>query len=507
MSKVKPVIQLGVNLHAAANSFEKVLVATKPNLYQRCGMLVRVIEVNDNLDHLDRQRGTPIIRQASRANLRDLASMVAAWERYLFSAQDYVPTKPPKDVIEILEARGSWALRPLFGIIAAPTLRPDGTLIRRPGYDDATGLLMVECGGKFPPIPRKPTLDQADRALDVLAEPFSDFPFNQPSDQSTVMAAILTLVGRHAVLGPVPLFSARAVVAGTGKSLLVDAITTIATGRCAPRGVQVRNDAEERKRLLSIAMAGDPAFLIDNVTYPLGNGALDAALTGITFKDRLLGTNEVVTAPWRTVLFATGNNLTFRGDTGRRAVLMDMNPNCENPEERDDFVHANLLKYLQKRRPRLFVAALTIFHAYFAAGRPSQGLSPFGSFESWSDTVRSALVWAGCADPCEGRHRIRECSDQGREDLNAALKAWHKQYGGAGKPLNEVVYQFDSGVTAKTRDLFLALGALYSRFDGKSLNARCLGHALKKVEGRIIDGLHFESSPGSSSLIWKVVEV
>ena len=55
-------------------------------------------------------------------------------------------------------------------------------------------------------------------------------------------------------------------------------------------------------------------------------------------------------------------------------------------------------------RGKYIAACLTICRAYIVAGRP--GVLPrLASFEAWSDTVRSALVWLGKADPLDTMER------------------------------------------------------------------------------------------------------
>jgi hypothetical protein len=53
----------------------------------------------------------------------------------------------------------------------------------------------------------------------------------------------------------------------------------IVTGRHAPRWAQTLDEEEERKRLMTIAMSGDAALHIDNITHPLGSGPLDMVMT------------------------------------------------------------------------------------------------------------------------------------------------------------------------------------------------------------------------------------
>ena len=44
----------------------------------------------------------------------------------------------------ILARVGEWTFPTIAGVITTPTLRPDGSLLAKQGYDDATRLLLVE---------------------------------------------------------------------------------------------------------------------------------------------------------------------------------------------------------------------------------------------------------------------------------------------------------------------------------------------------------------------------
>ena len=65
-------------------------------------------------------------------------------------------------------------MRELRGVITAPTLRPDGSLLDGPGYDSATGLLLK--AGRFSPVNLKPTHQDLRAAFATLWEPFKLFP-------------------------------------------------------------------------------------------------------------------------------------------------------------------------------------------------------------------------------------------------------------------------------------------------------------------------------------------
>src|SRR5690606_18333567 len=132
-----------------------------------------------------------------------------------------------------------------------------------------------------------------------------------------------------------------------------DAIAVAATGRPMARMSQAKDDDEERKRILSIAMAGDLMVLIDNVDRPLGGAALDSALTGTEWRDRILGKSEMVTAPLLACWFTTGNNLQLLRATLRRALPLRLESAVERPEERSVFRYDPLLAHVEREHPRL----------------------------------------------------------------------------------------------------------------------------------------------------------
>ena len=482
-----------------------------PIVYQRARRLCVIARHGTPPRWLRRQADTPIIQEASQAHLWELTTQTARWEKWDERKQEAKPALPPRWVVEVLQGRTAWPFPLLEGIVCSPTLRPDGSILAQPGYDASTGLYLDFNGTTFPRLPPSPTFDAARSALGRLAEVFADFLFatREPSPRtqnpywSAAIAALLTLVGRPAIAGNVPCFGVTAVASGSGKGLLVDVICRIGTGRCAPKMGQTLDDNEELKRLLALALEGASVCCIDNVAHPLGNQYLDMAVTAQAITGRILGQTQTAEAPWNAVLFATGNNLSYRGDMARRVVPIALDPKMEKPEERSGFTHPNLAAWVQEHRPCLAIAALTILRAYFVAGCPSQGLTPYGSFEAWADLIRNAVVWLGEADPCEGRQDLAAQTDDAYEQLAALLTAWEACYAFKGdgtspeRTINQVkqdiaLYTAATGSAARDAvpatwdDLREALVPFDRRYDGKSLHAHRIGNALRVVEGRVI---------------------
>src|ERR1051325_5093654 len=83
--------------------------------------------------------------------------------------------------------------------------------------------------------------------------------------------------------------------------------------------------------------------LIDNINRPLGSGALDTALTGTAWSERILGKSEKIDLQLLTIWYATGNNVTFKGDAARRCLHVRPDSVLEKPEYRDASKHPKLL--------------------------------------------------------------------------------------------------------------------------------------------------------------------
>jgi hypothetical protein len=419
------------------------------------------------------------------------------------------PVHPPAWLVAGVHERGEWpGLRPIEAVVESPVLRPDGTILDAPGYDPATGLLS-EPNAEFPAVPDSPTAADLKAAKETLLALVKDFPFASKDHEAAWIAALLTPLARFAIRGPCPLFVFDANAPGTGKSLLTDVIAIVATGRGMARTAYAESDEEMRKRITAIALAGDRLMLLDNIATTLGGPALDAALTGTTWRDRILGRSEMTAVlPLITVWYASGNNVALGGDALRRVVPCRLVTAAEHPEERDDFTIKDLLEHATVNRPAILVAALTILRAHHRRGAVASGLRPFGSYESWSRVVRDAVHWAFGHDPCATRDGLREAD--GETNLRRALlEGWAELDRGSpartpkgGEPgigvaraldvlANELAEQRRTGVKSAHADLIAALLEL-SRQDHLP-NARVVGKRLQALRGRVIGGQRFRS--------------
>ena len=501
----RPEIVVRNELAAMTDEAEAALLAASDlGIYQRGGVLVHVgtVGASRKIRGVRRDAAAPAIVTLRFPALVEKLDRAAKWVKLRQDTTsgewEKLDARPDQDVARGLEARASWPLPYLAGVIQTPTLRPDGTILDRPGYDTETELLYVP-NAIYPAIPAEPSREDAVRALEALREPLAEFPFVAEHHRAAALAAVLSCVARFAIAGAaVPMFGIDARAPGTGKGLLVSALAMIGAGRAPARMTAPKDDGEEmRKAILALAMEGDPCILIDNVERPLGSDALASVVSDLVVKGRLLGVSKMVESECSAVWFATGNGLRFKGDLGRRVVPIDLDAGVENPEARQ-FKRPDLLAFVARERPRLIAAALTILRAYEVAGRPAHEWgAPIGSFEEWDARIRGVCAWIGLDDPALGRARIRAEGDADLDGLRGFLAAAYEVQRESAWTVAALAQIAKGTEYAELHEALLNFG------DGEKLSTRAIGKALDRYEGRIVDGHRFRRTTRGAGGSWK----
>jgi hypothetical protein len=310
----------------------------------------------------------------------------------------------------------------------------------KPGYDRASHLYLTS--NVRISVPENPTYEDAINAIKILKAPFEEFPFVEDFHRSVALSGVLTAVIRKS-LRTAPMHGIDAPIMGSGKGLIADCASLIATGHTCVYIAQGADETEDEKRLDALLMKGCSVLCIDNVEAPLRGQRLCQLFTTESVDARVLGSSKIVTLPTAITVLCTGNNLVFAGDIVRRALVSKIDPKCERPDERD--FKRNLYEHVPTHRAELLGAALTILRSYHLAGRPCKGAyKPYGSFEEWSDWVRGALIWLGDPDPdpCLSRAEL-EKTDPVTAPLRQVLACWYKAFSDKPMKLREVVNACD----------------------------------------------------------------
>jgi hypothetical protein len=515
----RPQIELGFDYGPVLDAVEQALVGNDGGrpIYVWNNALARLSAASAHADPRIRETifdEQPVVEVAPAPWLLERMTSVAefgSWRKPANGDPILARAHPPERLSRMLAARGAWRhFRTLTGLIEAPCLRPDGSILDAAGHDAASGLVLLP-RGTFPQIPERPTKDDARRALERLCVPLGDFPFLEPCDLSAALAAILTNVGRYSIAGPAPMFFFRSPIRGSGKTLLQKIVGVIGSGRMPAMRFNIRDPGEVRKQLAALAWAGVRYVAIDNVATgeSFGNEVWAAALSTGRIEDRVLGKSETRSASLLGITFTgSGNNTTFRCDLGRRVVPVDIDPKCEQPEGRQDYAISPLDQWVVRNWRSLLVDALTVLRAHAVAGWPKHGGAPRGSFEVWDERVRGALIWAGMTDPAIGCVRIHDESDDDVMALDAVIREWNTVWGTEPVTLADVVATAH-GHGAITDGQATALREALEEFANASpkrpLSATTLGYAMRAVRGRVKSGLRFvQASKLTGDRRWKL---
>jgi len=420
----------------------------------------------------------------------------------------YLPARVPLEFSQrLLAMREAWTFPKLRAVLRHRVMRPDGSILDRPGYDGATGLY-IATEGEAPAI--RTDKEALRKAIAALWHPVSLMPYASPADAGAALALMLTAVQRP-TLPLAPLFIASAPVFSSGKTLCGE-VASILAGGDGRATVLGREEAEQEKALLSILMAGRPAVLLDNLEGVLRGAHLAALLTAETFSGRLLGSSAMVELPTRQLWVATGVNLAPSRDLLRRSLTIRLDPGVERPEQRAFPFHP--VTWTREHQAEMQAAALTIVVAAHRAGAADVPAPSIGSYEVWDRQIRRAVLWliqerlAPCemADPLLTMERERG-DDPEVARLTAFLHGWHGLVGDRPMLAADVIAKARENVTDPDCTEFLATVDEIAGVGGGHISNKRLAAYLRRHRGRITGGLVItKGAEVHAGFSWRVCE-
>jgi putative DNA primase/helicase len=469
----------GGNRHTCADLGIAALMAANVPFYQRDRKIQRIALVKAKNTNGEIMM-VPGIIPVDKATLARALGQVSIWQRFDLRMNRYIRIDPPPAVCEqILAMVGEWPFPPLQGIIQCPTLRRDGSLIDEEGYDEVTGLVLVN-SISIPPIPSAPTQEHAEQALRLLLDLLAEFPFVDDPSRAVGLSMLITPVVRGAML-VAPMHLVTAPAPGTGKSYLGDVASMIATGeRCAVESAAPEY-AETEKRLIGSALSGFPIIALDNVRDGLSGDFFCQIVERPLMNLRALGKSDKHRIPNTFTMFTNGNNASVAEDLVRRTNRAGLDANLEHPETRE--FKGDPLALVQADRGQYIAAALTIPLAYLAAGKPNP-MPPLVSFEDWSHLVREPLIWLGCGDPVATQAALRS-EDPRKVEKTQIFEAWKSDIGVGGDRRCTTKEIIDVTETrAPLREALLMVASQRFGVDRK-IDPKVLGKWLSAQEGSI----------------------
>lgn len=453
-----------------ANEHGASICPHTPFLFHRAGKLVRLAigESGPEIDEMDEDA------------VFGLMARTADWHKA--GEESITETSPPRDAARDMLAYPDLHLPMLEGVISTPVFGHKGELIMNEGYhQDARVWLSPDSTLKLQDIPAEPSPEDISAARDLLFDDLLiDFPFVDASDRAHAVAAIVLPFIRRMIDGPTPMHLIEAPTMGSGKGLLANLISIVATGAVCDARTLPESEDEVRKMVTAELMKGRPLILLDNASdrRQLYSSSLASVLTSVRWTDRKLGQSAMASVPNNALWMMTANNPNMHLELTRRCIRLRIDPRVDRPWKRTSFKHPEIATWAKENRSALVGGILMLIRAWMAAGRPLDH-ARLGSFERWSAVMGGILGVAGISGFLANLDQLYEAADVEGQAWREFTAAWWDAFRDQPKKVSEL------NEFCEQRELMLKL-----RGDGslRSQQTR-LGTTLGSCRDRSFNGL------------------
>ena len=339
---------------------------------------------------------------------------------------------PPRDILASVLANKTWPnLPPLRGVIGAPVLRRDGTLLQKPGYAPATGLYLASKVA-LPPVPDRPTPDQVAAARNfVLGQFLRDFPWSSPADRANYVALLVTPILRHFTRSLTPFAVIDATMPASGKSILTAGPGMLYGQRIIPWPY---TEEELRKAITAVLAEQVGVVVWDNLAEGtvIDSATLALLVTTGVWSDRQLGASRTTTTVNDRLWMATGNNLQLGGDMASRTVRVHLDPDMPRPEQRDQsrFGIPHLDQWITVPANQMTVLwhLLVLVLDWTSNGAPRGRTVAMRQFTPWAQALAGFLDHHGIEGFLSNAGDVRGI-DEDETRWRAFLACWHRLHG------------------------------------------------------------------------------
>lgn len=392
------------------------------------------------------------------------------------------PFTPTVPTLKAALAPQHWPNLPtLRGLISAPVLRPDGTLLQDPGYDSKTGLFLTGRPA-MERVPEKPSTKDVDAAHHFLLDEFlADFPWRTDADRANYLALLVTPLLRPYTRALAPFGVVDATMPGSGKTILTSCIGLLVGQRVL---TWPDDDNELRKAITTVLANQVGAIVFDNLTegHVINSAVLARLITERTWSDRRLGQNKDATFANDRLWLATGNNLRVGGDMASRTVWVRLDPDCPAPEARTGFSIPNLdVWILDPDHQAILLRHLLVFIVdWTRAGAPLDRTVPaMRQFTRWAQHAGGFLAHHGIP-AFLGNHSENAAQDDDAAEWRAFLWSWHNIF--AGREVTAADLRASAELEPGRPDPWR--GTFPTTPTGRPITTKSLGRRLAGQEGR-----------------------
>jgi hypothetical protein len=291
--------------------------------------------------------------------------------------------------------RHDGALPTIVAYATMPLVMGDGTLLAPPGLDRKRGIQFIIPDEVRAIVPKRAdcTPERVRSAIKFL---FDEWLVDVATDGTgkALLVAIALSIMERSLLDNRPCFFVTAGRRGNGKTTAIQMLIIAVIGDPPAASAWSSNEEERRKALMSHFIYGMPYILWDNIAKGLQIACqhIEKACTSKYYADRKLGVTELIRTAASLIHIFTGNNIGPKGDLASRSLIIRLNADRADPENRP-FRHQFPLDWTMDHRAEILAGLYTILlgNPQLDAPRNAKGKT---RFRMWWRLVGSALEHA-----------------------------------------------------------------------------------------------------------------
>ena len=312
-------------------------------------------------------------------------------------------------------------------------LMTEGGIMSASGYHAETGLYLTT-GYSVPFVPENPSAEDIADARALFEDLFGEFRFSSVTDFENTVLAVLTLVFRRMIAGPVPIWVVDKNVSGAGGTLLCQTAGTAALGVVPQPNRTTASSEEMEKQITAAILAGQPFVILDNASKGT-NWAPDILLTATSGTGevtvRLLGSYRTASCSTQMTFAVNGINLDCRADVARRVFKTRLSTSRalsdEAPFRR---TKTELLSFAASSHPDVVWAAAVFYAAWKAAGCPAPKACAgnVSEYDAWYLLCGGCMTAAGYTEFLSNQRELQTEENGFDEDGRAVIELFAARF-------------------------------------------------------------------------------
>lgn len=399
----------------------------KKRVFYRNGRLVVVTQdENEQLTVVNLNQGL----------LRLILSSAGHWGRIITTKDGRVEFREddiPRALLESVLA-APWetlnTIPRLQGLISGVLLTSSGQLVHTEGYHPQTARYLIK-SYDLPPVPEAPTMEDINKAKEILWSIFGEFVFadgqtEESVDYQNTLVALLTAIYRPTWEGPTPIWVVNKTSQRTGGSLLQSIVCILAYGSTPTPHASTKRKDEIDKIIRTIISEQQLYGMIDNIeagTNWTPEILLSATSGSGATATRNMGTYDIISRKSETFFVVNGINIDIRADVTGRVFVTRLIPQKAWQDLHWSRTKAQIEALALELHPAVVWSAAIIRQYWTNLGEPAPPACPgnISEYADWYRFICGQLYAAGFQNVLKNQDEIQTAENETENEGIALL--------------------------------------------------------------------------------------